>query len=277
MHWLRLGHRTDSSTGVLFGYDTGTIGGILAMHYWRKLFSTGYVNPQDNYPDVTSSQTSLIVSILSAGTTIGALASAPIADGIGRRWAMIVNTFVFTFGVILQIAAVNIPLFVAGRFFAGLGVGLLSATIPLYQSETAPKWIRGTIVGCYQWAITIGLLIAAIVLNSTKGRNDTGSYRIPIGVQFLFSIIIVGGMLILPETPRYLIKRGKYDQAAKALSKIRRLDVTNEHLQDELSEIRANHEYEMNIGSSSYAALLKPPIRKRLLTGVLLQGLQQLT
>lgn len=111
------------------------------MPYWRKLFSTGYINPIDHKPDVTSSQTSLIVSILSAGTTIGALASAPIADNIGRRWAMIVNTFVFTFGVILQIAAVDIPLFVAGRFFAGLGVGLLSATIPLYQSETAPKWV----------------------------------------------------------------------------------------------------------------------------------------
>jgi MFS transporter, SP family, sugar:H+ symporter len=111
------------------------------MPYWRKLFSTGYINPTDHMPDVTSSQTSLIVSILSAGTTIGALASAPIADHIGRRLAMIVNTFVFTFGVILQIAAVNIPLFVAGRFFAGLGVGLLSATIPLYQSETAPKWV----------------------------------------------------------------------------------------------------------------------------------------
>ena len=160
---------------------------------------------------------------------------------------------------------------------AGLGVGLLSATIPLYQSETAPKWIRGTIVGCYQWAITIGLLIAAIVLNSTKDRNDTGSYRIPIGVQFLFSIIIVGGMLVLPETPRYLIKRGKYDQAAKALSKIRRLDVNSEHLQDELAEIRANHEFEMNLGSSSYMALLKAPLGKRLATGVLLQGLQQLT
>ena len=56
---------------MLFGYDTGTIGGILAMPYWRKLFSTGYINPNDGKPDVTSSQTSLIVSILSAGTTIG--------------------------------------------------------------------------------------------------------------------------------------------------------------------------------------------------------------
>ena len=70
--------------GVLFGYDTGTIGGILGMRYWGKLFSTGYVNPQTGWPAVNSSQTSLIVSILSAGTTIGAVASAPIADGRSR-------------------------------------------------------------------------------------------------------------------------------------------------------------------------------------------------
>ena len=136
--------------GVLFGYDTGTIGGILAMKFWRELFSTGYINEKDGIKDVTSTQKSEIVSILSAGTFFGALLSAPVADGLGRRWGMIFNTAVFTLGVILQTAATAIPMFVAGRFFAGLGVGLLSATIPLYQSETAPKWIRGAIVGCYQ-------------------------------------------------------------------------------------------------------------------------------
>lgn len=66
------------------GYDTGTIGGILAMKFWRREISIGYINPTDNYPDVTSSQKSLIVSILSAGTFFGALLSAPVADGIGR-------------------------------------------------------------------------------------------------------------------------------------------------------------------------------------------------
>ena len=145
------------------------------MKYWGDLFSTGYVDPATGMKTVDANQTSEIVSILSAGTFFGALLSAPIADMIGRRLAMIFNTGVFTFGVILQTAATAIPMFVAGRFFAGLGVGLLSATIPLYQSETAPKWIRGTIVGCYQWAITIGLLIAAIVLNATKNRNVSGS------------------------------------------------------------------------------------------------------
>ncbi|KIW58165.1 hypothetical protein PV05_02712 [Exophiala xenobiotica] len=263
--------------GVLFGYDTGTIGGILAMKYWRNLFSTGYVNPKDNYRDVTASQTSEIVSILSAGTFFGALFSAPIADFMGRRLAMIFNTGVFTFGVILQTAATAIPMFVAGRFFAGLGVGLLSATIPLYQSETAPKWIRGAIVGCYQWAITIGLFLAAIVLNSTKNRQDTGSYRIPIAVQFAWAIILVVGMLLLPETPRFLIKKGNQTKAARSLSRLRRLPVDHPAVVDELAEIQANHEYEMAIGTASYLACFKAPIRKRLFTGMALQALQQLT
>lgn len=263
--------------GVLFGYDTGTIGGILAMKYWRELFSTGYISPKDGLPDVTASQTSEIVSILSAGTFFGALFSAPSADFLGRRYAMIFNCGVFTFGVILQTAATAIPMFVAGRFFAGLGVGLLSANIPLYQSETAPKWIRGAIVGCYQWAITIGLFIAAIVLNSTKNRDDTGSYRIPVAVQFAWAIILVVGMLLLPETPRYLIKKGKREEAAKSLSRLRRLPVDHPALVDELAEIQANHEYEMAIGTSSYLACFKAPIRKRLFTGMALQALQQLT
>lgn len=63
----------------------------------------------------------------------------------------------------------------------------------MYQSETAPKWIRGTIVGTYQLAITIGLFLAAIVNNATQNRNDSGSYRIPIAIQFAWSIILVVG------------------------------------------------------------------------------------
>ena len=247
------------------------------MHFWRKQFSTGYINPKDNLPDVSASQSSEIVSILSAGTFFGALFSAPLADYLGRRKAMIFNTGVFTFGVILQTAATQIPLFVAGRFFAGLGVGLLSATIPLYQSETAPKWIRGTIVGCYQWAITIGLLLAAIVLNSTKNRNDTGSYRIPVAVQFAWAIILVTGMLILPETPRFLIRQGRPEKAAQSLSRLRRIDVNHPALLEELAEVQANHDYEMSLGAATYLECFQPPLRKRLLTGIGLQALQQLT
>ncbi|KAL8932701.1 MAG: hypothetical protein Q9211_006164 [Gyalolechia sp. 1 TL-2023] len=263
--------------GILFGYDTGTIGGILAMPYWRRTFSTGHTNVKDGLPDVSPSESSTIVSLLSAGTFFGALAAAPMADLLGRRLGMIASVGVFCVGVIMQTAATAIPLFVAGRFFAGFGVGLISAIIPLYQSETAPKWIRGAVVGCYQLAITIGLLLAAVVDNATKDRDDTGSYRIPIAVQFAWAIIMVVGMLILPETPRYFIKVGKHAQAAKALSRLRRLDTDHPALVEELAEVQANFDYEMSLGKSTYIECFKGTIGKRLITGCFLQSLQQLT
>ena len=250
------------------------------MKYWLSLFSTGYQASDANgvlQPAITSSQSSQIVSLLSAGTFFGSLGSAPLADFVGRRMALIYSTFIFIFGVILQTAATAIPLFVAGRFFAGFGVGLLSATIPLYQSESAPKWIRGAIVGLYQWAITIGLFVAAIVDNATADRNDSGSYRIPVAVQFAWAIVLIGGMLLLPETPRFNIKRGRYEQAAKSLSRLRRLDADHPALVEELAEIQANHEFELQLGSATYLDCFKGNLGKRLATGCLLQGLQQLT
>ncbi|KAL1303110.1 hypothetical protein AAFC00_006548 [Neodothiora populina] len=258
--------------GVLFGYDTGTIGGILGMRYWQELFAT------NGRSEITASEESLIVSILSAGTFFGALFAAPLADAVGRRLGLILSTaIVFNVGVILQTAATAQPMFIAGRFFAGLGVGLISAMIPLYQSETAPKWIRGTIVGTYQLAITIGLLLAAIVNNSTKHREDTGSYRIPIAVQFAWAIIIVVGMLFLPETPRFLIKKDKHDKAVVALARIRRLDPTDPAISEELAEIEANYRYELSVTEKSMFSMFRGTVGKRLATGCAIQALQQLT
>ncbi|KAJ6185956.1 hypothetical protein N7519_007257 [Penicillium mononematosum] len=260
----------------LFSYDTGTISGILAMPYWARTFSTGY---RDNTGqlNVTSSQSSAIVSILSAGTFFGALGAAPMGDILGRRWGLVASNAVFVLGVILQTIATDIPPFLAGRFFAGLGVGLISALVPLYQSETAPKWIRGFIVGSYQFAITIGLLLASVINNATHDHNDSGSYRIPIAVQFAWSIILVVGMLILPETPRYLVKRDNIKAAARSLSRLRRLPEDHEAVRQELAEIQANHQYEASLGESGYIDCFRGNLLKRLATGCFLQGLQQLT
>ncbi|KAF2270377.1 general substrate transporter [Lojkania enalia] len=263
--------------GVLFGYDTGTIGGILGMQYWRNEFSTGYVNTKDNMKDVTAAQTSEIVSILSAGTFFGALTAAPIADLVGRRLGLVASDVVFCLGVVLQTAATDIPMFVAGRFFAGYGVGMISATIPLYQSETSPKWIRGAVVGAYQLAITIGLLLAAIVDNATKNRTDTGAYRIPIAVQFAWALVLFLGCIFLPETPRFRIKQGRPEKAAKSLSRLRRLDIDHPALLEELAEITANHEYELSLGKATYLDCFRGNLGKRLFTGCALQALQQLT
>jgi SP family sugar:H+ symporter-like MFS transporter len=120
-------------------------------------------------------------------------------------------------------------------------------------------------------------LLAAVVDNGTKNRDDSGSYRIPIAVQFAWALILVGGMLVLPETPRFLIRQGKYDKAASSLSRLRRLDPTHPAIRDELAEIQANHEFELSLGKASYVDCFKGVVGKRLATGCLLQGLQQLT
>jgi sugar porter (SP) family MFS transporter len=133
------------------------------------------------------------------------------------------------------------------------------------------------IVGAYQFAITVGLLLASIVNNSTQDRTDTGSYRIPIGVQFAWSIILVGGMLLLPETPRYMIKKDNLQAATASLAKIRRLPQDHPSIIEELAEIQANHNYELSLGKTSYVDCFKGNLLKRLLTGCCLQGLQQLT
>ena len=111
---------------TFYRYDTGTISGILAMPYWQRQFSTGF-HDSKGHLNITASQQSEVVSILSAGTFFGALGAAPVADRIGRRFALIASCWVFIFGVILQTAATHLPMFVAGRFFAGFGVGLVSA------------------------------------------------------------------------------------------------------------------------------------------------------
>ncbi|KAI2626406.1 general substrate transporter [Xylaria nigripes] len=264
--------------GILFGYDTGIINGILAMRSFRDQFSTGY-HDSKGLLNLAPAQVSITVAILSAGTVTGALVSAPFADWIGRRLSIIASIGVFILGVIIQITASALPLLLVGRLIAGVGIGAVSVLVPLYQSEMAPKWIRGTLVCAYQFSITLGLLSASIVNQLTYRLPGAAAYRIPFGLQLTWALVLGLGLLILPETPRYLIKRGDKQAAGLALSRLRRLDITHPALVEELAEIEANHEYELALGSSSYRDVFtgSPHLGRRILTGCGLQMLQQLT
>lgn len=105
----------------------------------------------------------------------------------------------------MQTGATQWALFNVGRVVAGLGVGLISTLIPMYQSECAPAWVRGAVVSCYQWAITIGLLLAAILSQVCHNRSNHSAYQIPIAVQFIWSFILTCGLTYLPEVCTILI------------------------------------------------------------------------
>ncbi|CDO75835.1 hypothetical protein BN946_scf184951.g33 [Trametes cinnabarina] len=268
--------------GILFGYDTGTISGIIQMDDWLRTFGVP-TSDTTTYPlgyYLPSSRESLVVSILSAGTFFGALFGAPAADILGRRIGIMVSCLVFSLGVALQTGSHDLATFVVGRVFAGLGVGLVSTLIPMYQSECSPKWIRGAVVSGYQWAITIGLLLASVVNNATKDRQDHSAWQISISIQFIWAFILCVGMAYLPESPRWLIKKGKDKAAAKALSRLTSLDPTDPEVETELNDIRVALKEEQQMGESSYLDCFRPGHNKiilRTLSGIFIQAWQQLT
>lgn len=154
---------------------------------------------------------------------------------------------IYMIGVVLQVASHGLGLIVAGRLVAGLGVGFESAIVILYMSEICPRKVRGALVAGYQFCITIGLLLASCINYGTKDINNTGSYRIPIGIQFLFGIVLGGGLFFLPDSPRYFVKRGNVEAARSALARLRGQPGDSDYIEAELSEIVANEEYERSM------------------------------
>ncbi|GAA5959624.1 hypothetical protein JCM8115_001270 [Rhodotorula mucilaginosa] len=264
--------------GFLFGYDTGYISGVKAMPYFERHF--GELNAEGKYA-LTTATDSLITSILSAGTFCGAIASGYIGTWLGRRLGIGAYLLVFCAGVAMQTAATAVPLFAVGRVLAGLGVGGVSCLVPIYQSETAPKQYRGGIVSAYQLFITIGLLIAAVVVNATKDYDNASCYQIPIGIQFVWAAILGGGLFALPESPRWLVLKGHDEKARRSLARLFRLPVESPVVDDELANIVASVQHEQTLGSVTYAELLWKSSPQRLplrvWTGIAFQALQQLS
>lgn len=280
------------------------MGGVLAMPYFISLYTGipydynivnadgtvgGPIGVSKDDFVLPSSMQSLFTSILSCGTFFGALIGGDIADFVGRRPTIIAGCFVFSAGCIMQICSTNQEvLFVFGRLIAGVGVGFISAVVILYMSEIAPKKVRGAMVSGYQFCITIGILLANCVVYATQNRPDSGSYRIPIGVQFLWALILGIGLFILPESPRFFVKKGKIEEAAKALAYVRGQPLESDYVKDELAEIVANNEFEMqHIPQTSYVgswtACFKGSLShgnsslRRTILGTGLQCMQQLT
>jgi SP family sugar:H+ symporter-like MFS transporter len=136
------------------------------------------------------------------------------------------------------------------------------------MSEIAPRKVRGAIVSGYQFCVTIGasivihwheardapadhpvqgLLLASCVCYATENRSDSGSYRIPIAIQFLWALVLGTGLTFLPESPRWYVKKGRVDAATRSLSRIRGQPGDSIYIQEELAEILANNEYEQEM------------------------------
>ncbi|KAJ5516638.1 hypothetical protein N7527_008198 [Penicillium freii] len=230
--------------GIYFGYDSGYINGVNGIEMWVNIIEPGRTT-------LTASHSSLIVSILSAGTFFGAVLAGDVAEWFGRKWTVICGCVIYAIGIVVQmltgIGGNALGIIAAGRLIAGIGVGFESAIVILYISEICPKSVRGAIVACYQFCVTIGLMLASCLVYGTEKRPDTGSFRIPIAIQFVWAIVLAVGLVFLPDSPRYFVKKGRIEEARKALCIVRDQPPDSEYIEAELSEIIANEEYERSV------------------------------
>ena len=192
---------------------------------------------------------------------------------------MTVWSIVFTVGVIIQMASQTSWVQVAiGRLIAGAGVGALSVMVPMYTSETGPRHVRGTLVSTYQLFITAGIFTADAINFGTEARPNSGSWRIPMGVGFIWPLILGVGILFLPESPRYAFRKGRVEEARTTMAKFYGVSENHREIQREISEIKEKHDLEVSLGKRPWIELITGPrMAYRTILGIVLQALQQLT
>ncbi|KAL8761850.1 MAG: hypothetical protein Q9184_002053 [Pyrenodesmia sp. 2 TL-2023] len=267
--------------GFLFGYDTGQISGMQIFTDFIERFGQG--PPGDKaFDDIILS---LVVSLMSIGTLIGALSGAYTADWWGRRRSLTFGVGLFIIGNIIQITALTSWVhMMMGRFVAGLGVGNLSVGVPMYQSECCPREIRGAVVASYQLLITIGILISNLINYGVREiQESSASWRTVIGLGIAFSMPLGLGVLFLPESPRWLAGRGRWDDARTSIARLRGLkaDPHNALVEDDFQEMRSTIVQQTNVGTGTwwecFAGSDKPRVLYRTLLGCAIHFLQQWT
>lgn len=265
--------------GLIFGYDTGQISGFLEMPDFLDRF--GNTVDADGKVGFSKDRSGTIVGLLSIGTLIGAIVGAPIADAFGRKLAIVFWNIIFCIGVVIQMATVTTAWYqiAIGRLVAGFGVGALSVLTPMYQSETAPRQIRGAMVSCYQLFITLGIFIAYCINYGTESDPSPASWRIPMGVGFIWSVIMAVGIMFLRESPRWEYRRGRTESARTTIAKSYGVAENHWEVDREISEIKAKLDAE-NAGGANhpwYEVFTGPRMMYRTLLGISMQALQQLT
>ncbi|KAJ3476770.1 hypothetical protein NLI96_g10930 [Meripilus lineatus] len=235
-------------------------------------------SPTLTFDNPGSTAQGAIVAAMPAGSLFGALLVSSLADWIGRKKTIIISGWIWVIGSILQCAAVDRGMLVAGRVVSGVSVGIASATVPLYQSEITAPSIRGRLVSLQQWSITWGILLQYFVEFGCSYIDGVASFRIPWGLQMIPAIVLSLGMLVFPESPRWLIDHDREEEALEILADLHgNGDPDNELVQLEYAEIKGQVHFERNEGAKSYVDLLKPGIFRRVLLGCSLQMWSQLS
>ncbi|KAF2173841.1 hypothetical protein M409DRAFT_48760 [Zasmidium cellare ATCC 36951] len=265
--WYTFGVAVFAAIGTFFfGFDTGIATTTIAHQSWIE-----YMGHPSN------GMTGAVVAVYIAGEAVGALIQTAVGDKLGRIRFMQMMCIIVTIGVVIQTAAVNMGMFLAGRVLAGIAVGGMVGTVPIYLSEISAPHQRGLIGGISGCGISFGTM-ASNWVGFACGYAPYGAvqWRLPLGIQIPWGIVMfIGLMTFMPNSPRQLIRSGKIEQARIEFVRIRK-DLHSHEAQEEFALMRAQIEYEQEREVKTYGQIFKL-FKHRAFASIAVQTMTSLT
>ncbi|KAF5641596.1 sugar transporter STL1 [Fusarium sp. NRRL 25303] len=248
---------------MLIGYDNGLMGGLVNTTAFKDTFDS---------PD--SDMIGLLV-----GCFFGAVFSSIWGEKLGRRRSVFVGCVFLIIGAVLQAASYTRAMMIVGRIVAGVGMGTVNSTVPVMQAEFSPKSSRGIFVCAQLSTLNFGIFLVYWIDYALSSHTGSYAWRVPVILQCVPILAIMGLLFVIPETPRWLAAHDRPEECLKVLARIQGTSTDDPQVQVLHSVITQTVAYETSIGAGSWKDLLKEDSiksRKRLLLACFLQAAQQL-
>ncbi len=232
-----------SSCGfLLFGYDNGVFSGLIVNPWFLKTF---------HHP--TGGLLGTVSAMYNIGGAVGGIIAFFIGDGLGRKRTILTGIAICSVGAIIFSAATNIGELVSGRIICGIGVGIMTSTVGLWQAETVPSRSRGRYLAAQLlFGAATGLFFAQWINYGFQAQTGRVAYTFPVAFQFVFLVVSGSSIIFLPESPRWLVKKGRNDEALEILSRLQ----TAAGVEQRLAEIIEADALEKRVEGSQYAQLI---------------------
>lgn len=247
---------------LLFGYDQGVMGSLLTLDSFRGTFPK--INTQ-LHPENSTLQ-GAVIALYEVGCLISALSTMYLGDHFGRLKLIFTGCLIMIIGGALQAGSTNVTFLVIARIFSGLGNGLLTSTVPLYAAECSKAHSRGRLLCIHGSLITLGICISYWVDFAFYFTEKYGevSWRFPVAFQCVFPLSIIGFIFKLPESPRWLMGKGRVEEARVVFAALYDLPVNHPVVEEQVMEIQESLAIEERAGANKFSvkALLKQGEKK---------------
>ena len=239
----------------LFGYEQGVFGGIIVGQEF-----------QDYFHEPSPALTGFVTSIYDLGCFAGAVLTLFVGEWLGRKRMLIIFTIIMTTGIMIQTGAHSMQHLLWGRFIAGIGNGGNTATAPVWHVETSHQDAKGKAVVKEMVVNVFGFVVSNVITLAFSGITTEASWRFPLGIQLIYVVIILVLVPMLPESPRWLLARGRDAEAKKMLARL-----SDDDHEAEFKEIREAVRQEQAVQARWIDILRGGTATRRMLLGMLLQ------